>query len=71
MSILVTSCCPESMIKELGIKNWPTWSCDVSSCDWTYDDMEICLLREGEVTVTTNSGEPVTFGAGNLVVFPG
>ena len=70
MSILVTSPCTESTIKELGIRNWPIWACDASSFDWTYDDKETCLLLEGEVTVTPNVGEPVTFGAGDLVVFP-
>ena len=70
VTILITSSCPESTIKELGIKNWPIWTCDASSFDWTYDDKETCLLLEGEVTVTPNGGEPVTFGAGDLVVFP-
>ncbi len=70
MSISVTSPWPESTIKELGIKNWPIWTCDTSSFDWTYDDKETCLLLEGEVTVIPNGGESVKFGAGDLVVFP-
>ena len=52
MSILVTSPCPEDIVKELGIKNWPIWACDVSSFEWTYDEKETCFLLEGEVTVT-------------------
>ena len=52
LSISVTSPCPESTFDELGIKNWPIWTCDDSSFDWTYDDKETCLLLEGEVTVT-------------------
>ena len=40
-----------------------------SSFDWTFDDKETCLLLEGEVTVTPDGGEPVKFGAGDLVVF--
>ncbi|MFL2867300.1 MAG: cupin domain-containing protein [Prochlorococcus marinus] len=40
MSILVTSPCTETTIQELGIKNWPIWTCDVSSFDWTYEDQE-------------------------------
>ena len=52
MSILVNSPCPESIVEELGIKNWPIWTCEASSFDWTYDDKETCLLLEGEVTVT-------------------
>ena len=70
MSISVTSPCPESTINKLGIKNWPTWTCEESFFGWTYDDQETCLMLEGEVTVTSEGGEPVTFGAGDLVVFP-
>ncbi len=43
---------------------------EATSLDWTYDDKETCLLLEGEVTVTPDGGEPVKFGAGDLVVFP-
>ena len=57
MSILVTSPCTETQIQELGIKNWPIWTCDVSSFDWTYEDQETCLLLEGEVTVTPEGGD--------------
>ena len=60
MSILITSPCPETMIKELGIKNWPIWTCEVSSFDWTYTDKETCLLLESEVQATPNSGESVS-----------
>ena len=70
MSIIVTSPCPESKVEELGIKNWPIWTCEASSFDWTYDDKETCLLLEGEVTVTPEGGQPVKFGAGDLVIFP-
>ena len=70
MSILVTSPCTETTIQELGIKNWPIWTCDVRSFDWTYEDQETCLFLEGEVTVIPADGAPVQFGAGNLVVFP-
>ena len=70
MSILVTSPCPDSKVEELGIKNWPIWSCEASSFDWTYDDKETCLLLEGEVTVTPEGGQPVKIGAGDLVIFP-
>ena len=70
MSILVTSPCPESAIKELGIKSWPIWSSDVSSFDWSYKDKETCLLLEGVVTVTPEGGKPIKFRAGDLVTFP-
>ena len=70
MAISVTSPCSESTVDELGIKNWPIWTCDASSFDWTYADKETCFLLEGEVTVTTDIGETVKFSAGDLVVFP-
>ena len=70
LSISVTSPCPKTTIEELGIKNWPIWTCEASSFDWTYDDMETCLLLEGEVTGAPDGGEPLKFGAGDLVVFP-
>ena len=70
MPISVTSPCPENTVEELKINSWPIWTCEVSSFDWTYEDNETCLLLEGEVTVTPSEGDPVTFGAGDLVVFP-
>tara|TARA_Y100001978_G_C23388093_1_gene288711 strand:+ start:310 stop:585 length:276 start_codon:yes stop_codon:yes gene_type:complete len=69
MSILVISPCPDSTFKELGIRNWPIWTCEESSFDWTYEDKETCFLIEGEVTVTPEKGQPVKFGAGDLVIF--
>ncbi len=70
MSILVTSPCPKSTVEELGINNWPIWSCGASSFDWTYNEKETCLLLDGEVTVTPEGGQPVKFRAGDLVRFP-
>ena len=70
MPILVASPCPESIIKELNIKDWPIWTCNPSSFDWTYDEKETCLLLEGQVTVTPKGEQPVKFSAGDLVTFP-
>jgi len=47
----------------------PVWGCDVSEFNWHYDSEETCLLFEGEVTVTYDGGS-VSFGAGDMVVFP-
>jgi len=47
----------------------PTWGCEVYEFNWQYDSEEICLLIEGEVTVTYD-GESVSFGAGDYVTFP-
>ena len=70
MPILVTSPCPKITVEELEIKSWPIWTCNASSFDWTYDEKEICLLIEGQVTVTPKGGQPVKFSAGDLVTFP-
>ncbi|WP_216904596.1 cupin domain-containing protein [Synechococcus sp. CCY 9618] len=70
MAISVTSPCPDATIERLEIHSWPIWTCEPSSFTWTYDAEETCLLLEGEVTVTPEGGEPVRFGAGDLVVFP-
>ena len=56
-------------LQQLCVADWPIWSCGVSTFPWTYDEPETCLLLEGEVTVTPDGGEPVRFGAGDLVTF--
>lgn len=68
-AITVTRACPEATIDALGIREWPVWTCGVSSFPWIYEAQETCLLLEGEVTVIPEDGEPVSFGAGDLVVF--
>ena len=70
MTISITSPCPDQTITELGIKEWPIWTCEPSSFPWTYREKETCLILEGDVTVTPEGEEPVRFGAGDLVVFP-
>jgi len=51
------------------MKTKPVWTCEVSEFYWNYDDMETCLLIEGDVTVNYGS-KSVSFAAGDLVVFP-
>ena len=41
-----------AQLEQLGVAQWPTWSCEISSFSWTYDEQETCLLLEGDVTVT-------------------
>ena len=67
--ITVTSNPDPAQIESLGVSSWPIWGCEVSTFPWTYADQETCLLLEGDVTVTPDGGEPVRFGAGDLVVF--
>jgi hypothetical protein len=54
----------------LGVSRWPTWSKEVSQFPWSFGSQEIAYILEGEVTVTPNDGEPVSFSAGDLVTFP-
>jgi len=50
-------------------KSWPTWQCEPSEFDWAYTQTETCLILEGQVTVTDGENE-VSFGPGDMVVFP-
>lgn len=57
-------------LASLGVSRWPTWSKEVSTFPWSFGSQEIAYILEGEVTVTPNGGEPVSFAAGDLVTFP-
>lgn len=59
-----------SRLNGLGVNRWPTWSKEVSVFPWTFGEVEVAYVLEGEVVVTPKGGEPVTFGAGDLVTFP-
>jgi uncharacterized cupin superfamily protein len=60
----------QARLDELGVSNWSTWSKEVSEFPWTYSEQEMAYILEGEVTVIPKNGEPVTFGKGDLVIFP-
>ena len=60
----------EEQLAQLGVRDWPTWSAEVSTFPWTYDEPETCLFLEGEVVVTPHGGTPVQVGKGDLVTFP-
>jgi len=68
--IIVEHSPSEARLGELGVKSWPTWSKEVSKFPWSYSEQEIAYVLEGEVVVTPNGGEPVSFSAGDLVTFP-
>ncbi len=53
-------------------RQWPIWTCETSTFDWDYTQTETCLVLEGKVTVSDRpeTGESVTFGPGDLVIFP-
>lgn len=67
-SILVEKPSPERL-QQLGVRQWPTWSKEVSQFPWQYSSTEIAYILEGEVTVTPKGGESVSFSAGDLVTF--
>lgn len=50
-------------------KTWPIWHSEPSTFDWFYTEKETCLVLEGAVTVSDDTGS-VSFGQGDLVVFP-
>lgn len=52
----------------LGVENWGTWGCDVSTFPWKYSDRETCYIIEGEVTVKTDEGD-YNIKPGDLVTF--
>ncbi len=67
--IIVEKSPSEERLNTLGIKSCPTWSKEPSTFPWSYSEQEIAYILEGEVTVTHDDGEPVSFGKGDLVTF--
>ena len=49
--------------------NWGTWSKEISTFPWQYDDKETCLILEGEATVEDSLGHTITFEKGDMVEF--
>lgn len=69
MKIEISKPSKEEM-KAQGIESWGIWTKEVSEFPWDYDEQETCYIIEGSAEVTTESGEKVKFGKGDLVVFP-
>jgi uncharacterized cupin superfamily protein len=61
---------PQSLLAQMKVETWPTWTKDVSKFPWTYSESETCYLLEGEVVVTPDGGTPVAFRGGDLVIVP-
>ena len=70
MQITVTKNPSAETLDKLGCRSRPIWERESSTFPWHYDERETCLILEGKVTVTPKDGEAVTFGKGDLVVFP-
>jgi len=60
----------EDRLEELGVKEWPIWTKEISEFPWSYDEPETCYFLEGDVVVIPDGGEPVEVGRGDLVTFP-
>jgi len=69
MSNIVIKQLSDVEIDNMGILNWPIWTCEVSEFPWQYDVEESCLILEGEVYVAAGS-ETVQIKAGDFVIFP-
>jgi len=69
MSNIVIKQLSNDEINDMGILNWPIWTCEISEFPWEYDVEESCLLSDGEVFVTTSS-DTVHIKAGDFVIFP-
>ena len=70
MNIAVEHAPSAERLRALGVDSWPIWTKEPSTFPWSYDEKETCYLLEGDVIVTPRGGEPVRFGAGDLVTFP-
>ena len=57
-------------LEELGVSSWAIWEKEISRFDWSYEASEVCYILEGNAKVEPEDGEPVEFGAGDLVTFP-
>lgn len=61
----------EETISKLGCRSWGTWGCEPSTFPWTYADDEVCLVLEGDFTVTSdNGGDAMDVQAGDVAYFP-
>lgn len=60
----------QEKLQEMDVFSWPIWKKEVSRFNWFYDEKETCYLLEGRVIVEPEEGDPVEFGAGDLVIFP-
>ena len=59
----------EKELESNGVFQWPIWTCEISEFPWSYTSTETCYIINGKVQVTTTL-ETVTFGSGDLIVFP-
>ena len=59
----------QQRLNDLGVFDWSIWTKEESGFPWSYDAEEVCYFLQGEVEVTTEDGETVRMGKGDLVTF--
>ena len=68
MSNIVIKQLSDVEVDNMGILNWPIWTCEVSEFPWQYDVEESCLILEGEVYVAAGS-DTLQIKPGDFVIF--
>ncbi|MCY4538913.1 MAG: cupin domain-containing protein [Chloroflexi bacterium] len=59
----------DEQLTQLDVSSWAIWEKEASEYHWLYEEKEVCYLLDGVVQVTPDDGQPVSFGAGDLVTF--
>jgi len=69
MSNIVIKKLSDVEVDNMGILNWPIWTCEVSEFPWKYDVEESCLILNGEVSVTAGL-DTVQIKKWDFIIFP-
>ena len=69
MSNIVIKKLSDVEVDNMGILNWPIWTCEVSEFPWKYDVEESCLILKGEVSVAAGL-DTVQIKKGDFIIFP-
>ncbi len=55
-------------LKEKGVFDWPIWTKNASTFDWSYDSTEQCYIIEGNVIIKSSEGD-IQLQTGDFVTF--
>ena len=69
MSNIVIKKLSDVEVDNMGILNWPIWTCEISEFPWKYDVEESCLILKGEVSVAAGL-DTVQIKKGDFIIFP-
>ena len=69
MSNIVIKQLSDVEVDNMGILNWPIWTCEISEFPWKYDVEESCLILNGKVSVTAGL-DTVQIKKGDFIIFP-